>query len=102
MMMGTSVFPSCTLTCASVEGGGADSGLPNGTSDSAGAGDAVARGGKGGAGDDPGLGVPWGTIISGKWYICHQLMLLPGLHSEPTMVCHVGVCGLEGGWDVRC
>jgi len=63
---------------------------------------ALSRRGKGGAGDDPGLGVPWGTIIGGKRYIRHQLMPPPGLRSEPAMVCRVGVCGSEGGWDVRC
>jgi len=56
-MTGTTVFPSCTFACTSVEGGDADSGSPNGVSDSAGTGGAVAGGGKGNAGNDPGLRV---------------------------------------------
>jgi len=65
MMTGTTMFPSCTFACASVEGGDANSGSPDGVSDSAGTGGAVAGGGKGDAGNDPGLGVP--SVGSGTY-----------------------------------
>jgi len=57
--------PSCAFACASVEGGDADSGSPDGASDSAGTGGTVASGGKGDAGNDPGLGVP--SVGSGTY-----------------------------------
>jgi hypothetical protein len=97
-MTGTTVFPSCAFVWVSAAGG-ADPCSLDGALDSAEAGGAVADGGEGDAGDEPGLGVPCGITIGGKRYIRHQLMPPPGLRSEPAMVRRVGVCSAEGSWD---
>src|SRR6267142_3040813 len=101
-MTGTTVFPSCAFVCVVSTAGGVDPCSPaDGAPGSARAGGAVAvaGGGKGDAGDEPGLGVPCGTTIGGKRYIRHQLMPPPGLRSEPATVRRIGICGAEGACD---
>ena len=98
-MTGTTVLPSCPFVCVVSAAGGVDPRSPDGVPNSVEAG-AIAGGGggKGDAGDEPGVGVPCGTTIGGKRYIRHQLIPPPGLRSEPATVRRVGVCA-EGGWD---
>jgi hypothetical protein len=105
-MTGTTVFPSCPFVCVVSAAGGIDPRSPDGVPKSVEAGDAVAGGGGGGgggskgdAGDEPRVVVPCGTTIGGKRYIRHQLMLTPGLRSEPATVRRVGICGAEGSRD---